>query len=103
MLQLASGQTVSTYVSTFLSPYINQFSSLVNNGQALAASAMQQLNGNYSAAMQSIPAAIQNANTSIQQYAANAAASTPSAQAQIQACLDQANQSLSVLNNTSSK
>jgi len=114
LFQLASGQTfsglVNTFTTTVLNPLLAPLNSGLSSGQALAASAFQQLNGNLTAATQSIQATTQSTTASIQQAAASADAAIASAnatsaqtQAQVQNCVAQANQNLSALNASTSK
>ena len=75
----------------------------VNNAKTSGLSAMQQLNGNFSVATQSVQTQIQNAKNAAQQQAAFLNATYPQAQAQIQDCLNQQAQNLSALNSSASK
>jgi len=106
LLQAAYGQSstdISSFISSFVTPAFSGLNSAIASGQALANSAIQQFNGNYSAVTQNLTNAIQNAATTAQQQAAALNASYPQAQQQIQACLNQQNLSLSALNSSASK
>lgn len=103
LLQLAAGQlnssTIANFVSTYVTPQLSSFTAFVNSGSSLATSAIQQLNGNMSAATQSLSAAMTNAPNSAQQYA-NSMNLTAQ---QAQGCLSPQTAALSAINSSASK
>jgi len=106
LLQVSNGQALNTYLTTippFVPPDPGPFNINPKNAQTLVSSAIQWFNGNYSAARQSVQTSIQNATNTGQQQTAAVNAIYPKAQAQIQACLNQQNLSLSAVNSSASK
>jgi hypothetical protein len=105
LLQVAYGQIfdINGFKSTVILTVFGPLNNIVTSGQALASSAIQQLNGNLSVATQSVQTQIQNATNAAQQQAASLSATYPQAQAQIQDCLNQQAQNLLALNSSASK